>query len=160
VLIGVVSDTHGYLDDRARSRLRGVDLILHAGDVGGSEVLTGLAAIAPLYAVEGNNDVALGLGLPPRLLLELERHRIQVVHQLPHAAGESEVLIHGHSHRTRNEWVNGSLLLNPGAAGRQGFHAVQSIALLRLEAGSTPEAEIVELGPRLPSAARRPRSSR
>jgi putative phosphoesterase len=160
VLLGVISDTHGYVDERVLPALAGVDLILHGGDVGSAEVLQELKSIAPLYAVEGNNDVALGLDLPPRLLLEIEGHRIEVVHQLPHYKADCEVVVHGHSHKTRNEWRDGTLLLNPGAAGRVGFHALQSIALLRLEQGRRPEAEIVVLGPRLPSAARRPRSSR
>jgi len=160
MLLGVISDTHGYVDERALPHLAGVDLILHGGDVGSSDVLGELASLAPVYAVEGNNDVALDLGLPPRLMLELEGHRIEVVHQLPHSQGNSEVIVHGHSHKTRNEWLDGTLLLNPGAAGRVGFHAMQSIALLRLETGKLPEAEVVVLGPRLPSAARRPRSSR
>jgi len=66
MLAGVISDTHGYFDDRVLPYFEGVDLILHAGDVGSSEVLTRLAEIAPVFAVEGNNDVELELGIEER----------------------------------------------------------------------------------------------
>ena len=160
MLAGVISDTHGYVDERALPHFANVDLILHGGDVGSAEVLQLLASVAPVYAVEGNNDTELDLDLPQRLLLELEGHRIEVVHQLAQATSTSDVLVHGHSHKMRNEWLDERLFLNPGAAGRVGFHAQQSIALLRLEVGQRPHAEVIVLGPRLPNAARRPRSSR
>ena len=160
MLVGVISDTHGYFDDRVLPHFAAVDLILHAGDIGSMEVLERLAQIAPVFAVEGNNDEGLGLGVEFRLSLNLEGHRVQLVHQLPHTEPGSEVIVHGHSHKLLNEWRGESLHLNPGAAGRRGFHAVQSIALLRLEAGRLPEAELIVLGPRLPTGARPRRSSR
>jgi putative phosphoesterase len=160
MLAGVISDTHGYLDERVLPCFEGVDLILHAGDVGSPEVLERLAEIAPVFAVEGNNDAGLGLGIEERLSLDLEGHRVQVVHQVPHAEPGSEVIVHGHSHKLLNEWRDGTLHLNPGAAGRRGFHAVQTVALLCLEAGKRPEAELIVLGPRLASGARPRRSSR
>jgi putative phosphoesterase len=160
VLAGVISDTHGYLDERVLPHFDGVDLILHAGDVGGFDVLTELGNVAPVFAVEGNNDAGLDLGIEERLMLNLDGHQVQIVHQLPHAEAGCEVVVHGHSHKLLNEWRGETLYLNPGAAGRRGFHAVQSIALLRLEEGKKPEAELIVLGPRLPSAARPRRSSR
>lgn len=160
MIAGVISDTHGYLDERVLPHFEGVDLILHAGDVGAFEVLTRLGEIAPVFAVEGNNDAGLDLGIDERLVINLQGHRVQLVHQLPHAEPGCDVLVHGHSHKLLNEWRGETLFLNPGAAGRRGFHAVQSIALLRLEAGIPPKAELIVLGPRLPSAARPRRSSR
>ena len=160
MLLAVISDTHGYLDERVVPHLKEVDAILHGGDVGSGAVLADLTAYAPVFAVEGNNDVALQLGLEERLFLEFEGHTVQLVHQLPDARPGSEIIVHGHSHKTLNEWRGETLYLNPGAAGRRGFHAIQTMALLRLEDGRRPEAEIVILGPRLPSAATLRRSTR
>lgn len=160
MLAAVLSDTHGYFDERLIPQLVDVDVILHAGDVGSVDVLTRLAEFAPVYAVEGNNDLPLNLGLKPMLEFELEGHAIQIVHELPHAQPGSEVIVHGHSHKMLNEWRGDTLYLNPGAAGRRGFHAVQSMALLHLETGALPKARLIVLGPRLPSAATPRRSSR
>ena len=162
MLAGVISDTHGYFDERVAPCFEGVDVILHAGDVGSADVLGSLGLIGPVFAVLGNNDLGSGLPLSPRLLLEFEGHRIQLVHQLAHADldAASDVLICGHSHKPLIVWHGPTLHLNPGAAGRRGFQTLQSVALLKLEAGRPPEAELITLGPRLPSGARRPRSSR
>jgi putative phosphoesterase len=159
MIAGVISDTHGYLDERVLPFFDGIDVILHAGDIGSMAVLEQLGTIAPVFAVEGNNDVGLDLGVEERLIISLEGHRVQLVHQLPDAEPGSEVIVHGHSHKLLNEWRGETLYLNPGAAGRRGFHAVQSIALLRLEEHKRPEAELIVLGPRLASAARPRRSS-
>jgi putative phosphoesterase len=149
VRIGVVSDTHGYVDARLLALFAGVDAIIHGGDIGGRDVLNALAAIAPLYAVEGNNDVTLGLGLPQRLDLELGGCRIHVVHQVIEAApvAGTNVVVFGHSHQPLAEHRDGVLYLNAGAAGRRGFHRVQTAALLEVGRGRS-EARLVELGPR------------
>jgi putative phosphoesterase len=131
--------------------LRGVDAIVHAGDVGGLNVLEGLSALAPVYAVQGNNDVPLGgLGLPEVLDIELAGASLHVVHQLPMArpSDETDVVIFGHSHVQVYERRGGVLYLNPGAAGRRGFHALQTAALLRIDGGSVV-LELLQLGPRL-----------
>ncbi len=157
MLIGVVSDTHGYLDPRLLDAFAGVEAILHAGDVGSDAVLEGLRDLAPLFAVAGNNDVPLGnLGLPHTLDVELAGVALHLVHELPHArpAPETRVVVFGHSHRQLNEWRDGILYLNPGAAGRRGFHAVQTAALLRIE-GASVTAEAIVLGPRLKLPSRR-----
>jgi putative phosphoesterase len=155
MLIGVVSDTHGYVDPRLAPALTGVDAIVHAGDVG-LGVLDALRAIAPLYAVRGNNDDKLGgLGLPLHLDFELAGVPFHLVHQLPHARpGDARVVVYGHSHRTLIERRDGVLYVNPGAAGRAGFHRTQTIALLRID-GDAIDAEIIELGAREVVAKRR-----
>ncbi|MEX2246951.1 MAG: metallophosphoesterase family protein [Dehalococcoidia bacterium] len=150
MLIGVISDTHGYLDPRLETAFRAVDAIVHAGDVGGTDILDALRAIAPLYAVRGNNDERLGgLGLPLHHDFKLADVLFHLVHQLSHArpAPGTRVVVYGHSHRTLVEDRNGVLYLNPGAAGRTGFHRLQTVALLDLSTQSY-EARIVELGPR------------
>ncbi|HEY7270876.1 MAG TPA: metallophosphoesterase family protein, partial [Dehalococcoidia bacterium] len=84
MLIGVVSDTHGYYDARLGPALAGVELILHAGDVGSLEVLARLGEMAPVVAVRGNNDDKVGgLGLPLTQDIEAGGAPIHLVHQLP-----------------------------------------------------------------------------
>jgi putative phosphoesterase len=154
MLIGVLSDTHGWLDQRLIDAFQGVRAILHAGDVGSEAVLEGLRLLAPLYAVQGNNDVPLGgLGLPEHLDIELGGLQVHLVHELPHArpGAETKVVVFGHSHKQVCEWRDGVLYLNPGAAGRRGFHALQTAALLRIE-GGLAAVEPVMLGPRLVKA--------
>ena len=154
MLVGVVSDTHGYLDSRLLDAFRGVDAILHAGDVGSDAVLEGLRHMAPLYAVQGNNDVSLGgLGLPTHLDIELDGVFLHLVHELPHATPPpaTTAVVFGHSHKQLCEWREGVLYLNPGAAGPRGFHALQTAALLRIEYGRL-EVETVVLGQRLTKA--------
>jgi putative phosphoesterase len=151
MLIGVIADTHGYIDPRLDGAFAGVEAIIHAGDVGGAHVLDVLRQIAPLYAVYGNNDEKLGgLGLRLHEDFELAGARIHLVHQLPHAQprADTTIVVFGHSHRTLIEQRGSTLYLNPGAAGRAGFHRTQTVALLTIVAGR-PDARIVELGPRL-----------
>ena len=153
--IGVISDTHGYVDPRLRAAFEGVGAIIHAGDVGGPHVLELLREIAPLFAVYGNNDEKLGgLGLHLHEDFLLEGVRFHLVHQLPHAKPEpgTQVVVFGHSHRTLIEDRAGVLYLNPGAAGRVGFHRLQTVALLDVDAGAVRDARIVELGARQPVA--------
>jgi putative phosphoesterase len=150
MLIGVISDTHGYMDPRLAAAFAHVEAIVHAGDVGGTHVLDALRAIAPVYAVYGNNDERLGgLGLPLRADFALAGVRLHLVHQLPHARPHdgTDVVVFGHSHRALVERRGERLYVNPGAAGRAGFHRVQTVALLTADRGAV-DARIVELGAR------------
>ena len=157
MLIGVISDTHGYLDPRVAPAFAGVEAILHAGDVGSLAVIEALEAIAPVTAVRGNNDDKLGgLGLPLHADFELDGVGVHLVHRLIDARPPegTRVVVYGHSHQPRIEERDGVLYVNPGAAGRVGFHRVLSVALLRIEDGGlTPT--LVELGPRLARSAAR-----
>jgi uncharacterized protein len=159
VLVGVVADTHGYLDPRVAPALAGVDLILHAGDVGSPDVLAALGEIAEVSAVAGNNDRHLkALGLPTNVDLSLESTNIHLVHRLVDAVPleETNVVVYGHSHKALVHEKEGRLYLNPGAAGRAGFHREITVGLLRID-GAGARAEIVSLGGRMPrvrSAAR------
>jgi hypothetical protein len=150
MLIGVISDTHGYVDPRLVAAFARVDAILHAGDVCSEAVLDALREIAPLYAVRGNNDDKLGgLGLPSHVDVVLNGVALHLVHQLPSARPrpDTRAVIFGHSHRPLIDWREGVLYLNPGAAGRSGFHTLQTVALLRIDAGEL-RPELIELGPR------------
>jgi putative phosphoesterase len=159
MLVGIISDTHGYLDPRLAAAFAGVDAIVHAGDAGSEHVLELLLEMAPLHAVYGNNDEKLGgLGLRLHEDFDLAGVRFHLVHQLPHAKPEPEtrVVVFGHSHKPLIDQRSGVLYVNPGAAGRTGFHRLQTVALLRIEGAAVTERRIIELGAReaLPKRAR------
>ncbi len=156
MIIGVVSDTHGTLHPRLLPILReaGVELILHAGDVGAYEVIGKLSGVAAVLAVRGNVD---GNGraaeLPEDLSATWEGVDIYMTHiggkprvwlpRLPNP--KPRVAICGHSHIALLEEVDGVLFLNPGSAGtRPRFGGTLSVALLTLSDGEA-SAEIVEL---------------
>ena len=152
--IGVISDTHGYLDPRALAALRCVAHILHAGDIGAPAIVDALEAIAPVTAVYGNVDAgtALARRFPGRQLLALEGVRVYMTHvggkpsELARALPEPrpDVYIFGHSHVALLETYGGVLFLNPGAAGRPRFGGGLSVALLDVEGGQAT-ARIVPL---------------
>jgi uncharacterized protein len=157
-LIGVVSDTHGYFDPQLRSVFADVDCIVHAGDIGRAAVLDGLRAIAPVHAVRGNVDIEPSLAcLPAQISMVLGGVEVVVVHRLQDATqGEAaRILIAGHSHQPLIQEADRILILNPGAAGRQGFHRERTAMLLRL--GDRLDATLVRLGPRSETA---PKSDR
>lgn len=163
MLVGVISDTHGDIDPRLPDVFAGVDCILHAGDIGSPAVLDALAAIAPIFAIRGNADRDLRLTvLPERLDLNLSGTSVQLVHRLQDARPrpETRVLVHGHSHKAEARRSGPILYLNPGAAGRQGFHTQRTAALLHLD--EQAEASMIALGPKgrdMLSSGRRAKSS-
>ena len=134
--VGVISDTHGLLRPEAVAALRDVDRIVHAGDIGSSEVLRGLEAIAPVTAVRGNNDHGpWARKLPLTGVLELDRVVLYVIHDVkdldldPCVAGLSAVIT-GHSHRPLAEERDGVLFFNPGSAGPRRFRLPISMGRL------------------------------
>ena len=148
--VGIISDTHGYLDPRLAEAFSGVEAIVHAGDVGGAHVHDALRSIARLHAVRGNNDEKLGgLGLPLHLDFTLAGVRFHLVHQEPHARSEADtqVVVCGHSHRALIARRDGRLHVNPGAAGRVGFHRLQTVAVMEI-VGVQIDVRVVELGAR------------
>jgi putative phosphoesterase len=137
-LLGVISDTHDLLRPEALAALEGCQLIVHAGDICAPSVLEGLAAVAPVRAVRGNNDRgAWAAALPEEDLIELAGSRIHVVHEDARRSPgvQAELLISGHSHRPRQEEREGLLYLNPGSAGPRRFRLPVSLALVELDAG-------------------------
>ncbi|WP_421683306.1 metallophosphoesterase family protein [Stutzerimonas urumqiensis] len=150
--IGVIADTHGLLREEAIAALRGCDRLIHAGDIGKPEILTTLAALAPLDVIRGNNDETLpwAADLPDVLDLELEGVRIHLLHDRKQlafdpAARGVKVVIAGHSHKPLIETRGSVLYLNPGSAGPRRFSLPISVAYLRLDDGRA-EAELVTLG--------------
>jgi putative phosphoesterase len=138
-LIGVISDTHGLLRPEAVQALQGVELIIHAGDVGEPKILARLSRIAPVRAVRGNTDRGeFGGSLPLTRVVEVGGLHLYVLHELftldldPKAAGLAAV-IYGHSHRPRAEYKDGVLYLNPGSAGPRRFTLPVTLARLHLD---------------------------
>lgn len=151
-VIGVISDTHGLLRPEALEVLEGVERILHAGDVGGAEILEGLEAIAPVVSVRGNTDHGpFGASLPVSQLVDLgaDGPYAYIIHDIdqldidPSAAGVS-VVVFGHSHRPANEVRRGVLYFNPGAAGHRRFSLPITVGRLHLSADGI-RAEILDL---------------
>lgn len=153
MLIGLISDTHGLVRPEVHDALAGVELILHAGDVGGEAILYELSLIAPVQAVFGNTDVAWEPGLSQSLDLTLGGLRVHVSHghelgrprpaELA-AAYDADVIVYGHTHRQVIERIGGTLVVNPGAAGPRRFTLPASVARLMIVDGRA-EAELVTL---------------
>lgn len=137
--LGLISDTHGFLDPRLPKIFKGVDHILHAGDIGPDFIIAQLEAIAPVTAVLGNNDNSpcfpltqvVRLGdvkflvhhiVTPRALTDELKARI--------AKEQPDVVMFGHSHQAFDQTLNGVRFINPGYAGKPKFGAERSVALL------------------------------
>ena len=148
--IGVISDTHGLLRPEALEALRGSDLILHAGDIGSTQVLEGLEALSPVTAIRGNNDeAAWARRIPTTIRVAAERISIYMLHDLKElpldpAQEKIDVVIAGHSHRPSMERRAGVLYLNPGSAGPRRFKLPICVAKLDVR-GSQVRATIIEL---------------
>lgn len=150
-VVGVISDTHGLLRSEAVAALQGCVLIVHAGDIGRSEVLKGLRAAAPLVAVRGNVDGSWAGDLPETAEVTVAGRRFYVLHNLAElgfdpGAAAFDVVISGHSHRPCIETDDGVLYVNPGSAGPRRFRLPVTIA--RIEIGSRGiEARILDVAP-------------
>lgn len=154
MLIGLISDTHGLLRADVHTAFAGVDIILHAGDVGGEEILDELSLIAPVRAVYGNTDPGDHPGLVHALDLTLDGVRIHVSHghelgrtdspQARAAAYDADLVVYGHTHRQRIDQVGTQLVVNPGAAGACRYDLPPTVALADL-AGGLVRVRLVEL---------------
>jgi len=141
VIVGVISDTHGLLRPEAVAALRGVDRIVHAGDIGAPEVLAALAELAPVTAVRGNNDKGpWARAIAETQVVDAGGVLLYVIHDVAEldvdpAAGGFGVVIAGHSHVPRNEVRDGVLWFNPGSAGPRRFKLPIALGRLTIEAG-------------------------
>lgn len=162
--IGLLSDTHSYLDERILHHLSGCDEIWHAGDFGTVSVADELAQLAPLRGVYGNIDGRdVRLTQPLVQHFELEGLRVLMTHIGGYPghyspAGRQLVeqqrpglFISGHSHilKVMPDPRLGLLHLNPGAAGRHGFHKVRTLLRFEVNEGKVQQLQVVELGPRV-----------
>ena len=161
--IGLISDTHGHIDDRMLHHLSACDEIWHAGDIGNFRVTDALASIAPLIAVHGNiDDQLIRRDFPEHQHFQRNGCSVWMTHiggrPGRYASGirqglmdkRPNLFICGHSHlllvKADPSW--GGLYLNPGAAGVQGFHRVRTLLRFTLSDGKVLAPEVVELGPR------------
>jgi len=140
--VGVISDTHGLLRPEAIGHLTGVDHIVHAGDIGGPDIVPSLEKIAPVTAIRGNIDrAAWAETFADEETLDIAGHRILILHNrndldIDPAAAGFDVVISGHSHKPKIETVGGVLYLNPGSAGPRRFTLPIAVAVLELARGA------------------------
>jgi putative phosphoesterase len=141
MIVGVISDTHGILTTAAKRALKGVDRILHAGDIDGPEILKLLAEIAPVTAVRGNMDHGQWAdALHPADMISVGGVLIYMLHNLdtldidPVAAGV-KVVISGHTHQAHIQTIHDVLYLNPGSASHGRYGSPGSIAIIKLAKG-------------------------
>jgi uncharacterized protein len=149
MLIGVISDTHGLLRPEAVAALRGVEHILHAGDVGDIAILDALQEIAPVTAIRGNVDVSGACAeLPVTDVVELGGRLFYLVHSVhdldinPVAAGVAMV-VSGHSHKASVQVRDGVIYFNPGSAGPRRFSLPVTVGFVTVEDGV--EASVMQL---------------
>ena len=146
MLIGVISDTHGLLDQKVEERFAGVDLILHGGDVGGRDILERLSGSAPVCAVRGNVDAGDHecSSLPESLLITVGGAHIYMTHIFTpsrdgivgDAAHGARVVVFGHSHQQYLEDYDDVLYFNPASAGRKRFANPRSVGIMEVADGS------------------------
>jgi putative phosphoesterase len=152
-VIGLSSDSHGMVRPSVHGVLAGVELILHAGDVGGDLVLDELETIAPVVAVYGNTDAS----VDPRLRAAIERTiggvsiHVSHGHELGSPTPEkllerypADVIVYGHTHKQLVARGDGRLVVNPGAAGARRFRLEPSVARLTIANGRA-DVELVPL---------------
>jgi hypothetical protein len=154
--LGIVSDTHGLLRPEVFPALKGVDQILHVGDVGKISILDELAKIAPVTAVRGNVDREGGCGeLPETEVVLVEDsvhgaryiymlHDLKTLHLDP-AAGKFAAVLHGHTHVPNFYTKKGVLYFNPGSCGPRRFELPVTVGVLTIGKNGDLKAEIVHL---------------
>ena len=154
-VIGLISDTHGLVRADVHTALAGVDLILHAGDVGGDDILDELALIAPVRAVYGNTDAPGQPRLTTSIDVDLAGVSVHVSHG--HEVGSptpakllarynADVIIYGHTHKPMIARADTRWVVNPGAAGPRRFDILPSVARMTIRDGQV-DVTLVELAP-------------
>ena len=146
IRLGVLADTHGLFDPVIMQHFRGVDHIVHAGDIGKPTIIDHLKSIAPVTVVSGNVDGYEENGFPLEMTIELAGRRIAIRHIL-YAAGKltkegrafldhtrPDICIFGHTHQPRNEWFGDTLLFNPGSAGPKRFTLPRMLGMITIGA--------------------------
>jgi hypothetical protein len=152
-IIGLISDTHGLVRPDVHTTLDGVELILHAGDVGGDAILDELALIAPVRAVFGNTDRPGDPRLAASIDVAIGGVRVHVSHG--HEVGsptpekllgryDADVIVYGHTHKQLVVQAEGRWVVNPGAAGPRRFNLLPSVARMTISAGEV-QIEVIEL---------------
>ena len=136
--LAILSDTHNLLRPQVLEALRGVDAILHGGDISKQEILDRLEEFAPVYVVRGNNDKEWAELLPHDLTLTLGGVTFYMVHkkaEIPKDLPGVDVILYGHSHKYAEEVKDGVLWLNPGSCGPRRFHQDITMAIMDISDG-------------------------
>lgn len=154
IRIGIIADTHGLFDPTILRYFKGVDHILHAGDIGKQFVIEQLEAIAPVTAVSGNVDEYEKSGFPTEAIIQLNGVRIAIRHVVFEAGKltkegrafldrtRPDICVFGHTHQPKNEWLGDTLLFNPGSAGPKRFRLQRGIGIIAVQNGSIEPALI------------------
>jgi putative phosphoesterase len=162
--IGLLSDTHSYLDPKVFVHFKGCDEIWHAGDIGDISITAELESFKPLKAVFGNIDnKVVQSKYPEDLRFKCEGIDVFITHiggtppkynprvSLLLSANPPDLFICGHSHILmikRDPKLNNMLFVNPGAAGNHGLHRIKTLVRFDLEARKISNMEVIELGKR------------
>jgi putative phosphoesterase len=165
MLIGLMSDTHGVLDERVFEHFAACDEVWHAGDFGSLEVVDRLRAFKPLRGVYGNiDDARIRAEMPedlrftcagvPVFMTHIGGYpgryapRVRKILQADPPRGGLFVCGHSHILKVMPDRALGFLHINPGACGNEGWHRVKTLVRIRLDAGTIQGVEVIELGPR------------
>lgn len=162
--IGIISDTHGYFDEKLKKVFAGVDEIWHAGDIGDMKVLHELRRLHPVKAVYGNIDDPNGdEECKQDLIFECENKKVLITHiggypgkytsrvkSLLKAHPDIGIVVCGHSHiaKVMPDQHYHHIHFNPGAAGREGFHVMRTVLRLQIDGDKIDHLELIELGKR------------
>ena len=150
VVVGVISDTHGILVPAAVKALQGVDLIIHAGDIGNTGVMDELNSIAPVVAVRGNMDMSEDLRkLPETEVIQVGDALLYIIHDINKlditlSKADFDAVIFGHLHYPSVAKHNGVLFLNPGSAAQPRRKSSASLGFLHIR-GSSLKTQIVDI---------------
>jgi hypothetical protein len=153
--VGLIADTHGLVRPDVHTALAGVELILHAGDVGGDDILDELQLIAPVHAVYGNTDPPGQPWLAESIEMMIGDLHVHVSHGhevgVPNPAKllaryDADVIVYGHTHKQLITRADERWVVNPGAAGPRRFDAMPSVARMTIR-GRDVEIEVVSLVP-------------
>lgn len=158
--IGVLSDTHSYMDDKILNYLKDCDQIWHAGDIGSLEVIDKLSTIAEVKAVWGNIDNAtIRSEFPENNVFMVEQTKVLIRHIAGYPGkynGATKKLIRenrpgivvvGHSHITKVIYDKEMkhLHINPGAAGKSGFHRLRTMIRFTIDGDQLSNMEVIEM---------------
>lgn len=161
--IGLISDTHDYLDEAVFNYFENCDEIWHAGDFGSSDIAEKLKKFKPMKAVYGNIDgFDIRNNYPQKLAWNCEDVKVFMTHIGGHPnkyapgikqellSNETRLFISGHSHILKIIYDNkiNCLHINPGAAGKQGWHKIRTIIRFAIDGSNIKNCEVIELGKR------------
>ncbi len=159
----LVSDTHSYLDDTILKYVKGSDITIHAGDLGGEDIIDTIKKHTFFIGVYGNiDDHQVRSTLKENEIINIENHKFLITHiagKCPNynkklkkliSDEKPQILIYGHSHLLKVEFdkKNQLTVINPGAAGKHGFHRKRTMIRFKISKSGLSDMEIIELGER------------